>query len=133
MFDRMIVHKYSGVIMMETELHHIKLKGDILVLRAKNIVPTDFNLMDTINTILEIIPKNKVHLFIDNSNGIVLNKNQRKLLISNLEDVVDVVAVKNSGWTSKLMYNLIKRFDKPKMNILLIDSEDQLIQSFMPS
>ncbi|MEO9531008.1 MAG: hypothetical protein ABJG68_05835 [Crocinitomicaceae bacterium] len=133
MFNKMIIHKYSGVIMMETELHHIKLKGNVLVLRSKNVVPNDENIMDTIHAIKEVIPTEKVHLFVDNSNGIVLNKNQRRLFIEQLEELVDVVAVKNSGWTSRLLYNLIKRFDKPKMPILLMESEDQMGQLFLKS
>lgn len=130
MYNRMILHKYSGVIMMETELHHIKMKGNILVLRSKNIIPNDLNIMDSISAIKAAIPKEKVHLFIDNSNGIVLNKTQRRLFIEELEELVDVLAVKNSGWTSRLMYNLIKRYDKPKMSIHLMESEEQLRQLF---
>lgn len=123
--NKAIVHKYTGVVMLETELYSLKLKDNLLIARAKNTTPNMKNLKDSCDVIKSIIHGNKIEFYLDNSQGIVLNKEQREFLNQELGHAIIQMAIKNSGWMAKLMVRFMKSYDNAPFVLKLVDSDEQ--------
>lgn len=111
--------------MIETEMYSLKIRDTLLIARAKNTVPSIQKLRDSFEIIKDLIQSNKVEFYLDNSLGVILNREQREFLNNELGPHIRMMAVKNSSWMAKLMVKYMKAYDSSPFQLKLVNSDEE--------
>lgn len=102
------------------EMYTFEKEDSFLVVKISNVPPSLELIADAVDQLHTYVNGEKIKLLVDPGQGIALNTEQRKFLISNLEKTSRAIAVINTNWIVVLVHGIVVRKDKPEFKLKLV-------------